>query len=152
MRTAVSALLLGLVCGCSTAPVANFLDWVAPGKARPTTDDIPIRGGAGATGLPPDPLQGVPELAPPKPLPRLPAAPRENPIEILDPVPKTPATPQGRSTPRPEKPTVPMNPLPPVPAAVPAGYRGPSASTRVPPGRVAELDAPQSRPSASSDE
>lgn len=153
MRTVI-ALLLAFVCGCSTAPVANFLDWVAPGKARPMTEDIPIRGGAGATGIPPDPLQGFPELAPDKrPLPPLPSASRDNGIEILDPVPKSPATPQSRTAPaKPEPPKKPMDPLPPVPEATPAGYRGPSAASRVPPGRVAELDPPQTRPSADPEE
>ena len=148
MRCILLALLAGLSGGCSTAPVADFLDWVAPGKARPI-DDIPIRGGVGTTGLPPDPLQGLDGK---RTLPPLPSATRENSIEILDPTPRTlPSTPQSKTAPSPKTAPPPMPPLPPVPDAVPTGYRGESSATRVLPGRVAELEPPESRPSASSE-
>jgi hypothetical protein len=66
------ALLLPLaLCGCSTAPAADFLDWARP--ARPVPADVHVRGGVG--GPPPGEIPPPPGYAAPVSPPAPPAAP-----------------------------------------------------------------------------
>ena len=69
------ALLLPLaLCGCSTAPVADILDWARP--AEPIPQDTKVHGGV--SGIPPQ------DIAPPPGMPALPSSGAINP-------PQTPA-------------------------------------------------------------
>jgi hypothetical protein len=80
-----TALLLLLLCGCSTAPVADLLDWLRPshveiGKTAPyggvcvpqggpiAPTPVPVIAGPPGPGLPPPPPGGVP-VGPPAGVP-----------------------------------------------------------------------------------
>jgi hypothetical protein len=60
----IAALCLLLSAGCSTAPVADLMDWVAPGRLPPTTG---FHGGVSAQTqvAPPVPQQPAPPPGPP---------------------------------------------------------------------------------------
>ena len=81
MRRWAVALLLLAATGCTNAPLADFLDLVAPAKIRPEYKDgiDPIGQGvpgSGGTLLPPQ----VPPAAPPSAIPRPPPADRPAPF------------------------------------------------------------------------
>jgi hypothetical protein len=77
----LTTLALVLLAGCSTAPVADFMDTFFPGKLSPGTaapyggvcqpQGAPIAPAA-APGVPPGPVPAVP---PPPPVPGAPGAP-----------------------------------------------------------------------------
>ena len=94
MRRAAGALLV-LLSGCSTAPIADFLDFVRPGNAGADMA-VPYHGGVGVPvvpsgpgapgGLPNDPFFGAPPLAP------VPGATQPGPI-LPTPPPAAPSAP-----------------------------------------------------------
>ncbi|HVK11051.1 MAG TPA: hypothetical protein VM597_19940 [Gemmataceae bacterium] len=70
-----SILLAGLaLCGCSTAPVADVLDWTFPGKSVPSLPPTAAGPPIPAAGPPPGPPPREP-IAPPTDAPPIPPPP-----------------------------------------------------------------------------
>ncbi len=86
MRRAAPLLLL-LLAGCSTAPVADLMDFFAPGRAR--VGQTPPIGGVCIPQGGPIVAPGVPAAVPAAPVPLVPAAP----VAPVTPPPPAPVSP-----------------------------------------------------------
>ena len=80
------SLLLCLLAGCSTAPLANTLDFFCPGKLYPTQKGLTPYGGV---GIPQGPIQ------PPLPVPTIGLPLPPGPSPVPGPVPVPPNIPPG---------------------------------------------------------
>lgn len=66
MRTAIVIVFIIVFSGCSTAPIANLLDWAAPGPARPDLFQ-PGTNGPAPPKIPPVPFPNENGPEPPRP-------------------------------------------------------------------------------------